>query len=153
MMASAPSVLAHTRTRIFPEDDMNKVYNLGFLRVFALTACMVLLAACGRDDIKNSTTDAVGGPAQYDLTILADKDGQFELQGATLTSEDLRGHIRYRNETGQPVKTMLLKKGEKQKVTNQHIAGMAGIARDLKVIAFVEDNDGRLKVIKIEDKQ
>lgn len=132
---------------------MNKVYFSRLLRFFAMTAFVVLLAACGRDDIKSGTTDAVGGPQQYDLTVLADKDGQFELQGATLNAEDLRGHIRYRNETGQPVKTILLKKGEKQKVTNQHVAGMAGIARDLKTTAFVEDNDGRLKVIKIEDKQ
>jgi hypothetical protein len=122
-----------------------------FVRILALAAALVLLAACGRDDIKSSTTDATGGPIQYDLTVIADKDGQFELQGATLSAEDLRGHIRYRNETGQNVKTILLTKGEKQKVTNQHVAGMAGIARDLKAIAFVQDNDGKLKVIKIDD--
>ncbi len=133
---------------------MNNAYFSRFLRIFALAAFVALVAACGRNDIKNSTTDPTGAtPIQYDLTVLADKDGQFELQGATLNAEDLRGHIRYRNETGKPVKTLLLKRGEKQKVTNQHIAGLAGIARDLKVIAFVEDNDGRLKVIKIDDKQ
>lgn len=121
------------------------------LRAIALIALVVALAACGRDDLKKGTTDVVKTPAQYDLTVLADKDGQFDLQGATLNAEDLRGHIRYRNETGQPVHTMLLKRGEKQKVTNQHIAGLAGIARDLKVEAFVEDNDGRLKLIQIAD--
>jgi len=130
---------------------MNKLSPTRLLRILALAAFAVLLAACGKDDIKSSTTDASGGPISYDLTVLADKDGQFELQGATLNSEDLRGHIRYRNETGQPVKTILLKRGEKQKVTNAQVAGLAGIARDLKVIAFVEDNDGRLKVIKIDD--
>jgi hypothetical protein len=132
---------------------MNMTTLTRLLRIFALTATLVVLAACGRDDIKNGTTDATGGPIQYDLTVLADKDGQFELQGATLNAEDLRGHLRYRSETGQPVKTILLKKGEKQKVTNQHIAGLASISRDLKTIAFVEDNDGKLKVIKIDDKQ
>ena len=120
-------------------------------RLFALMVFIAVLAACGRDDLKKGTTDAVAVPKQYDLTVLADKDGQFELQGATLTAEDLRGHIRYRNDTNQPVHTILLKRGEKQKVTNQHVAGMAGIARDLKVEAFVEDNDGRLKVIQIAD--
>lgn len=121
------------------------------LRAIALIALVVALAACGRDDLKKGTTDVVKTPAQYDLTLLADKDGQFELQGATLSAEDLRGHIRYRNETGQPVRTLLLKPGEKQKVTNQHIAALAGVARDLKVDAFVEDNDGRLKLIQIAD--
>ena len=130
---------------------MNKVYLSRLLRTCTLVAFMAVLAACGRDDIKSSTADATGGPTQYDLTVLADKDGQFELQGATLNAEDLRGHIRYRNETGQPVKTILLKRGEKQKVTNAQVTGLAGIARDLKVLAFVEDNDGRLKVIRIED--
>ncbi|HEY8010201.1 MAG TPA: hypothetical protein VIE67_04320 [Rudaea sp.] len=122
------------------------------LKAIALLLLVAALAACGgRDELKKGTTDVVKTPGQYDLTVLADKDGQFDLQGATLNAEDLRGHIRYRNETGQPVHTMLLKPGEKQKVTNQHIAGLAGIARDLKVDAFVEDNDGRLKLIQIAD--
>jgi hypothetical protein len=133
------------------EEPMRKNILSSGLRAIALIALVVALAACGRDDLKKGTTDVVKTPAQYDLTVLADKDGQFDLQGATLNAEDLRGHIRYRNETGQPVHTMLLKRGEKQKVTNQHIAGLAGIARDLKVEAFVEDNDGRLKLIQIAD--
>lgn len=130
---------------------MRKTILLSGLRAIALLLLLAALAACGRDDLKKGTTDVVKVPAQYDLTVLADKDGQFELQGATLNAEDLRGHIRYRNETGQVVHSILLKPGEKQKVTNQHVAGMAGIARDLKVEAFVEDNDGRLKVIQIAD--
>ncbi|MGH8124215.1 MAG: hypothetical protein ACREPT_15770 [Rudaea sp.] len=121
-------------------------------QAIALVILIAVLGACGRDDLKKGTTDVVKAPTQYDLTVLADKDGQFELRGATLNAEDLRGHIRYRNETGQPVHTILLKPGEKQKVTNQHVAGLAGIARDLKVEAFVQDNDGRLKVIQIADK-
>jgi hypothetical protein len=117
--------------------------------MFVLAALVVVLAACGKDDLKKGTSDVVKVPGQYDLTVLADKDGQFDLQGATLTAEDLRGHIRYRNETGQPVHSILLKPGQKQKVTNQHVSGMAGIARDLKAEAFVEDNDGKLKLIQI----
>ncbi len=123
-----------------------------WLKLFALAVLVAVLAACGgKDDLKKGTTDVAKVPPQYDLTVLADKDGQFDLQGATLTAEDLRGHIRYRNETGQPVHTILLKRGEKEKVKNTHVAGLAGIARDLKVEAFVEDNDGRLKLIQIAD--
>ncbi len=133
------------------EEQMRKNILSSGLRAIALLLLLAALAACGRDDLKKSTTDVVKVPTQYDLTVLADKDGQFDLQGATLNAEDLRGHIRYRNETGQAVHSILLKPGEKQKVTNQHVAGMAGIARDLKVEAFVEDNDGRLKVIQIAD--
>jgi hypothetical protein len=122
-----------------------------WLKTAALALALAALGACHRDDIKQGTTEVAATPTQYDLTVLADKDGQFDLRGATLNAEDLRGHIRYLNETGQPVHSILLKRGEKQKVTNQHVAGMAGIARDLKAEAFVIDNDDRLKLIQIAD--
>jgi hypothetical protein len=115
----------------------------------------VALAACGgRDDVKKGTSDIAtsNAPTTFDLTVVADKDGQFEVDGATLTAEDLRGHIRYRNEPGhQPVHTILLKTGEKEKIKNTHVAVLAGIARDMKIAAYVHDNDGRLKVIQIAD--
>ncbi|HEX6834753.1 MAG TPA: hypothetical protein VF132_14540 [Rudaea sp.] len=123
------------------------------LRAVVLAAGLVLLAACGRDDLKRGTAEiSQPAPPQYDLTLRADKDGQFDFDGATLTAEDLRGHIRYRNEPGhQPVKNILLKPGEKEKVKNTHVAGLAGICRDLHITGYVEDNDGRLKIIQITD--
>jgi len=115
----------------------------------------VALAACGgRDDIKKGTSDIAvsNAPTAFDLTVAADKDNQFDLDGATLTAEDLRGHIRYRNEPGhQSVRTILLKTGEKEKIKNTHVAALASIARDLKLEAYVRDNDGHLKVIQIVD--
>jgi hypothetical protein len=122
-----------------------------FLKLALLALLLAALAACGRDNIKENTSEPTVSPAQYDLTVLADKDGQFELEGATVDVQTLRDHIRYRNENGQPVRTILLKRGEKQKVTNQQVAGLAGIARDLKAEAYVLDNDDRLKVIQIAD--
>lgn len=121
-------------------------------KTLLLAILLALLAACGgRDDIKRGTADvAANVPAQYDLTIRADKDGQFDLEGATLTAEDLRSHIRYRNEPGNhPVRTLLLKTGEKEKIKNTHVAALASIARDLKITAYVEDNDGHLKIIQV----
>ena len=123
-----------------------------FLKLALLALLLAFLAACGRDNIKESATaEPTVSPTQYDLTVLADKDGQFELEGATVDVQTLRDHIRYRNENGQPVRTILLKRGEKQKVTNPQVAGLAGIARDLKAEAYVLDNDDRLKVIQIAD--
>ncbi len=123
-----------------------------FLKLALLALLLAGVAACGRDNIKEgATSEPAVSPAQYDLTVLADKDGQFELEGATVDVQTLRDHIRYRNENGQPVRTILLKRGEKQKVTNQHVAGLAGIARDLKAEAYVYDNDERLKLIQIAD--
>jgi hypothetical protein len=130
---------------------MRKVYFSRMLRHVSLALLLAALAACGgHDDIKKGTSDVAGAPAQYDLILRADKDGQFDLEGATVNAEDLRSHIRYRNEPGnQPVHTLLLKTGEKEKIKNTHIAALAGIARDLKIEAYVEDNDGHLKVIQV----
>ena len=131
------------------------MFKLSVTRIVAMAVLGAALAACGgRDDIKKGTSDiaASNAPTTFDLTVAADKDNQFDLDGATLTAEDLRGHIRYRNEPGhQPVHTILLKTGEKEKIKNTHVAALAGIARDLKIEAYVRDNDGHLKVIQIVD--
>ena len=123
------------------------------LRIVAIALFIAVLAACGRNDIKNGTHDADNVPASYDLSIKADKDGQFDFDGATLTAEDLRGHIRYLNETGKPVHAILLVRGEKEKIKNTHVAALASIARDLKITAYVTDNDGKTKVITIVDEK
>ena len=128
--------------------------NITFGRRFMLvllSLSLAALAACGRDNIKENTSEPTVSPTQYDLVVRADKDGQFDLEGATLDVQTLRDHIRYRNDTGQPVRTILLKRGEKEKVTNAQVAGLAGIARDLKAEAYVLDNDDRLKLIQIAD--
>ena len=122
------------------------------LRTLALAASLAVLAACSSNAVKDNAAAApANAPQQYDLVVLSDKDGQFDFDGATLNAEDLRSHIRFRNETNQPVHTLLLKRGEKQKITNDHVAGVAGVARDLKVDAYVLDNDGKLKTIAIRD--
>jgi hypothetical protein len=131
---------------------MSKFHFYRNLRVLGIALLLGLLAACGGgDDIKKSTSDASDKPSAYDLTVAADKDGQFDYDGATLTAEDLRGHIRYLEEVGRPVHSILLKPGEKEKIKNTHVGGLAGICRDLKITGYVQDNDGHLKVIKIED--
>jgi hypothetical protein len=121
-------------------------------RTFALAVLVALLAACGgRDAINKGTSDISAGdvPTTFDLTVAADKDSQFDYKGASLTREDLTGHIRYLTEVGTPVHTLLLTTGEKQKITNNHVAALAGICRDLKITGYVRDNDGHLKVIQI----
>ncbi len=129
---------------------MQKVYLYRLFRAGLLALLVGVLAACVRDEIKQGTSDVGSVPAQYDLVVRADKDGNFDLEGATLTAEDLRSHIRYRNEPGNaPVHTVLLETGEKEKIKNTHVAALAGIARDLKVTAYVKDNDGHLKLIQV----
>ena len=129
---------------------MRKVYFSRMLKIGLLGLLLGALAACGGNDIKKGTSDVASAPMQFDLSIRADKDGQFDLEGATMTPEDLRSHIRYRNEPGNAaVHTILLKPGEKEKIKNTHVAGLASIARDLKITAYVDDNDGHLKIIQV----
>jgi hypothetical protein len=132
---------------------MRKFHFSRMLQIAVIASLIGLLAACGgRDDLKKSATDVTSdAPSSYDLTIAADKDGQFDFDGASLAAEDLRGHIRYLNESGHPVHSILLKRGEKEKIKNTHVGVLAGISRDMKITAYVQDNDGHLKVIKIDD--
>ena len=131
---------------------MRKSLMIGGVQALAIALLLTLLASCGgRDAIKNGTSDVAvaNAPTAFDLTVAADKNGQFEYEGATLTREDLAGHIRYLTEIGKPAHTILLIPGEKQKITNAHVAGLAGICRDLKISGYVRDNDGHLKIIQI----
>ena len=121
------------------------------LKFIPLAVFAVVLAACGgTSELKHSSTVA-NVPTQYDLSLMADKDGQFEFDSATIDKETGRGHIRYLNESGRPVHTVFLKRGEKQKVSNAHILALTSIARDLKFDLYVEDNDGKLAIVKIDD--
>lgn len=131
---------------------MRKNSFFGGARALLIALLIVLLAACGgRNDIKQGTSDipTANAPATFDLTVMADKDGTFEYEGATLTREDLAGHIRYLSEIGKPAHSILLTQGEKQKIKDVHVAALAGICRDLKISGYVRDNDGHLKIIQI----
>lgn len=131
---------------------MRKLFIFRGGRALLIAVLLALLAACGgRDAINKGTSDIAPAntPATYDLTVAADADNQFEYEGATLTREDLAGHIRYLAEIGKPVHSILLTTGEKQKIKNEHVAALASICRDLKITGYVRDNDGHLKVIQI----
>jgi hypothetical protein len=131
---------------------MHKSSIIRGVQALIIALLLALLAACGgRDAINKGTADVAtaNSPTSFDLTVAADADNQFEYQGATLTREDLAGHIRYLAETGKPVHSILLTTGEKQKIKNEHVAALASICRDLKITGYVRDNDGHLKVIQI----
>ena len=131
---------------------MRKSYIFRSTQALILVLFVALLAACGgRDAVNKGTADvaASSAPATYGLTVAADKDNQFDYQGATLTREDLAGHIRYLAETGKPIHDILLVPGEKQKITDTHVGAIASICRELKLTGYVRDSSGNLKVIRI----
>lgn len=108
---------------------------------FAVFTAAVVAACGGR--ARPDTVAAPDVPSAYDLTAVADKDGQYEVEGATLSEEDFKGALRYRRDQNNPVKTILLKRGEKQKVTDAHIAGIARIGLELRVRTFLQEKDGK----------
>ena len=115
------------------------------LRHVMLALAVALLAACGgRSATKGEVVQAANIPATFDVTVLAEKDNQFDFEDAPLTSEDLRSAFRYRQEESLPMSTVLLKRGEKQKVKKEHINALTGIARTLNIKAYVLESDGKI---------
>jgi hypothetical protein len=120
-------------------------------KLIALALAAVLLVACHRGRTKGETIPNANIPAGFDVTLVADKDNQFDLDGAPLTNEDLRSALRYRQEQSLPMATVLLKKGEKEKIKNEHIVALARMAFNMKFRAFIEDRD-EIAEIKAEVK-
>jgi len=108
--------------------------------VLALLTCFLLAACAGSS--RPDTVSAPDVPSTFDMTVRAEKDGQFDLDGATLDGETLKGALNYRKEQGTGVNTLLLTRGEKTKVSDRHIAEIARIHLELKLRTFVQQKAG-----------
>jgi hypothetical protein len=120
--------------------------------VAALLFLTVLLAACG-GRTKGDVVQAANVPASFDVTLIADKDSQFDYDGAPLTEEDLKSALRYRKDQALPIATVLLKRGEKEKIKNEHIISLARIAYQMNIKAFVQEKDGTISEIRAQVKE
>lgn len=113
-------------------------------RMAAMALAAALLSACGLfgGGTKSSgvVTQATNIPAGFDVTLLADKDNQFDFDGAPLTALDLESAFRYRQEEDLPMSTVLLKRGEKQKVKKEHLATLVRIAGKMGFKAYVDES-------------
>jgi hypothetical protein len=133
--------------------DMRKPSFGAFLRIGALALLATLVAACGRDAVRaDQVQQASNIPASFDVTLIADKDNQFDFDGAPLTEEDLKSALRYRQEESLPVATVLLKRGEKQKVKSEHLVSLARVAFQLKINAYVQAKDGTISEVRAQVK-
>jgi hypothetical protein len=119
----------------------------------ALLFLSVLLAACGGAPTKGTISQPANVPPSFDVTVIADKDNQFDFDGAPLTEEDLRSALRYRKEQNLPVSTVLMKRGEKEKITNEHIIELARVAYQMNIRAFMQDKDGTISEIRAQPKE
>ena len=121
------------------------------LRLLALVVLAVVVAACSRDSRSDAARGPVVTPASYDVTLIAEKDGQFDFQDVPPTAQDLRAALNYRKEQGLPMKTLLLKRGEKNRIKDSHIVALARIAVALKFTAYLEDK-GEINEIRATTK-
>lgn len=108
--------------------------------LLALFASVVLAACGGR--ARPDTIAAPDVPDAFEMTLIADKDGQYELDSATLSEQEVKDALRYRKDVNTLPKTVLLKRGEKQKVTDRHIAGIARIGLELHIRTFLQEKEG-----------
>ena len=121
------------------------------LRLLALVVLAVVVAACSRDSRSAAARGPVVTPASYDVTLIAEKDGQFDYQDVPLTAQDLRAALNYRKEQGLPMKTLLLKRGEKNRIKDSHIVALARIAVALEFTAYLEEK-GEINEIRATTK-
>jgi hypothetical protein len=122
-----------------------------FLKAGAVALAVASMAACHRGANKADIVQAANIPAGFDVTLLAEKDTQFDFEGAPLNAQDLQSAFRYRQEEKLPMATVLMKRGEKQKVKSEHIIALARIAYTMKFKAYVDD-DGVISEIQARAK-
>ena len=117
----------------------------------SLIALTLVLAGCyGR--VHSGGESVVDVPQQYDMTLEAAKDGQFILDGATLSLDDLGGHFRYLADQKQLPKTVLLKDGPDANVKDAQLEYFAGLQLTFHFTGYVE-HKGKLQLLSaVEDK-
>ena len=121
------------------------------LRLLALAVLVLVLAACAHGTRTDAARAAVNAPASFDVTLTAEKDNQFDYQNVPLTAQDLRAALNYRKEQGSPMKTLLLKRGEKNRIKDSHIVALARIATALEFTAYIEEK-GEINEIRATTK-
>ncbi|MEO8460910.1 MAG: hypothetical protein ABI451_10295, partial [Dokdonella sp.] len=110
------------------------------IAVFAVFLVLAL-PACHRGVRGDASTTPVATPPTFDVTLTAAKDDQFDVNDVPLTAEELTDHLRYRQEQGQGVKTALLVRGEKQKISKAHIVRFVRVAHSLGFTPYMKDGD------------
>ena len=124
-----------------------------------LAALAFALVACGGRVNKDLIAQGANIPPSFDVTLIADKDNQFDYDpeggtnGAPLTEEDLRSALRYRKEQNLACTTIIVKRGEKERIKNEHIVSLARVAYQLKMRAFMQAKDGTISELLAQAKE
>ncbi len=111
----------------------------------AVLAGVLGLTACNPYIHTGKTVEAVM-PKHYSMVIETYKDGQFMLDGALLSQEELASHFRYLAETKKLPKTVLLKPSEKYDIKNPQLRWFAGLQLSFGFTGYA-DLDGSLTLV------
>lgn len=110
-------------------------------RLLLIAFALALTSACAGGRLTEKNMAPVVAPASYDVVLTAAKEGQFDYADSPLTPADLRAALNYRKEQNLPMKTVLLKRGEKARIKDTHIVALARIAVALGFTAYIQDKD------------
>ena len=61
--------------------------------------------------------------------------------------------LRYRKEQNLPCETIIVKRGEKERIKNEHIVSLARVAYQLKMRAFMQAKDGTISELLAQAKE
>ena len=126
-------------------------HRITFIR--AALACGVLaagmlLAGCN-GNVRSGGPVVANVPLHYDMTLEAYKNGQFLLDGALLSPEDLASHFRYLDEQKKLPKTVLLKPSSESGVKDTQLRWFAGLQVTFGFKGYAE-LDGKLTVVNAQ---
>ncbi|MCR6700671.1 MAG: hypothetical protein NVV68_05770 [Dokdonella sp.] len=128
---------------------MPPVLDLRRWRFVPLALLLLGLAACFGGARNEELVRSEDVPTEFDVVLLAEKDDQFDFSGVPLTAEALRDAMRYRKDESLPLGSVLLKRGEKQKVTDVHILSLMRVAHELGFRAWVQQK-GEIGEIRVQ---
>jgi hypothetical protein len=108
----------------------------------------MLLAGCN-GNVRSGGPVVANVPLHYDMTLEAYKNGQFLLDGALLSPEDLASHFRYLDEQKKLPKTVLLKPSSESGVKDTQLRWFAGLQVTFGFKGYAE-LDGKLTVVNAQ---
>ena len=111
-------------------------------------AAGMLLAGCN-GNVRSGGPVVANVPLHYDMTLEAYKNGQFLLDGALLSPEDLASHFRYIDEQKKLPKTVLLKPSSESGVKDTQLRWFAGLQVTFGFKGYAE-LDGKLTVVNAQ---
>lgn len=111
----------------------------------AMLGTVLLLAGCN-GNVRSGAPVVVNVPQHYDMVLEAYKNGQFLLDGALLSPEDLASHFRYLDEQKKLPKTVLLKPSSESSVKDTQLRWFAGLQVTFGFTGYA-DLDGKLTLV------